>query len=49
MRDVDDVRHYAAHGANAVLVGEALVKNATPRERIAEFTAAGAEEIAARA
>jgi indole-3-glycerol phosphate synthase len=49
VRDVDDVRHYAANGANAVLVGEALVKNATPRERIAEFMAAGAEEIAARA
>ncbi|WP_400159192.1 indole-3-glycerol phosphate synthase TrpC [Arthrobacter sp. BPSS-3] len=48
VRDVDDVRHYAAHGANAVLVGEALVKNATPQERIAEFMAAGAEEIAAR-
>jgi indole-3-glycerol phosphate synthase len=49
VRGVDDVRHYAANGANAVLVGEALVKNATPRERIAEFMAAGAEEIAARA
>ena len=44
----DDVRHYAANGANAVLVGEALVSDATPRERIAEFTAAGAEAIAAR-
>jgi len=49
VRGVDDVRHYAANGANAVLVGEALVKNTTPRERIAEFMAAGAEEIAARA
>ncbi|MET3811064.1 indole-3-glycerol phosphate synthase TrpC [Arthrobacter sp. UYEF3] len=48
VRGVDDVRHYAASGANAVLVGEALVSDATPRERIAEFTAAGAEEIAAR-
>ncbi len=49
VRGVDDVRHYAAHGANAVLVGEALVSDATPRERIAQFMAAGAEEIAARA
>jgi indole-3-glycerol phosphate synthase len=48
VRGVDDVRHYAANGANAVLVGEALVSDATPRERIAEFMAAGAEEIAAR-
>lgn len=48
VRGVDDVRHYAANGANAVLVGEALVSHATPRERIAEFMAAGAEEIAAR-
>jgi len=48
VRGVDDVRHYAASGANAGLVGEALVSDATPRERIAEFMAAGAEEIAAR-
>lgn len=48
VRGVDDVRHYAASGANAILVGEALVSHATPRERIAEFTAAGAEAIAAR-
>jgi indole-3-glycerol phosphate synthase len=49
VRDVEDVRHYAAHGANAILVGEALVSDSTPRERIAEFTAAGAAAIAARA
>lgn len=48
VRGVDDVRHFAANGANAVLVGEALVSDATPRERIAEFMAAGAEAIAAR-
>jgi indole-3-glycerol phosphate synthase len=48
VRGVDDVRHYAANGANAVLVGEALVSDSTPRDRIAEFMAAGAEEIAAR-
>lgn len=47
VRDAGDVRHYAAHGANAVLVGEALVRDATPRERITEFRQAGAEAIAA--
>jgi indole-3-glycerol phosphate synthase len=49
VRGVDDVSHYAASGANAILVGEALVSDSTPRERIAEFTAAGAAAIAARA
>ena len=49
VRDVEDVRHYAAGGANAVLVGEALVSDETPRERIAEFMAAGATAIAGRA
>lgn len=48
VRGVDDVTHYASSGANAVLVGEALVSHSTPRERIAEFTAAGAAAIAAR-
>ncbi len=48
VRGADDVAHYAAHGANAILVGEALVSDASPRERIAEFTAAGAAAIAAR-
>ncbi|WP_427174499.1 indole-3-glycerol phosphate synthase TrpC [Arthrobacter sp. 92] len=48
VRGVEDVRHYAANGANAILVGEALVSHATPRERIGEFAAAGAEAIAAR-
>ena len=49
VRGVEDVTHYAASGANAILVGEALVSDSTPRERIAEFTAAGAAAIAARA
>ena len=48
VRGADDVAHYAAHGANAILVGEALVSDATPQERIAEFSAAGAAAIAAR-
>lgn len=48
VRDAADVEHYAAHGANAVLVGEALVSHATPQERIAEFMAAGASGRASR-
>jgi len=48
VRDADDVSHYAAHGADAILVGEALVKDATPRERISEFKAAGAGAMSAR-
>ncbi len=48
VRSAADVRDYAAQGANAILVGEALVSDATPRKRIAEFMAAGAQEIAAR-
>lgn len=41
VRDVSDVEHYSAAGAHAILVGEALVKDAAPRERIAEFKAVG--------
>jgi len=48
VRSADDVAHYAAGGANAILVGEALVSDATPRERITEFKAAGAAAIAVR-
>ncbi|WP_026554306.1 indole-3-glycerol phosphate synthase TrpC [Arthrobacter sp. 35W] len=48
VRDAADVRDYAASGANAILVGEALVSDATPRERINEFKAAGAAAISAR-
>lgn len=48
VRDADDVEHYAANGANAVLVGEALVRHATPAETIGEFTATGSKAIAAR-
>ncbi|AOY71694.1 indole-3-glycerol phosphate synthase TrpC [Arthrobacter sp. TES] len=48
VRSADDVSHYAASGANAILVGEALVSDATPRERINEFKAAGAAAIAVR-
>ncbi|RII41710.1 indole-3-glycerol phosphate synthase TrpC [Galactobacter valiniphilus] len=41
---VDDVIDYARSGADAVLVGEALVKGENPREAVASFTAAGARE-----
>lgn len=34
---VSDVERYRADGAHAVLVGEALVKDGAPRERVAEF------------
>ena len=37
IRDVGDVREYAQAGARAVLVGEALVTGATPRETVASF------------
>ncbi|MCA4132669.1 indole-3-glycerol phosphate synthase TrpC [Arthrobacter sp. M4] len=48
VRNAEDVAGYAASGANAILVGEALVSDATPRERINEFKAAGAAAIAVR-
>lgn len=48
VRDTSDVQHYAAHGAHAILVGEALVTDATPRERITEFKTAGALAISTR-
>ncbi|WP_287929162.1 indole-3-glycerol phosphate synthase TrpC [Arthrobacter sp.] len=41
VRDAQDVRHYAGHGAQAILVGEALVRDAAPLERITEFKQAG--------
>ncbi|WP_434619648.1 indole-3-glycerol phosphate synthase TrpC [Arthrobacter sp. A5] len=47
VRNTDDVRHYASHGANAVLVGEALVSDAAPRERIGAFASAGAAAVSA--
>ncbi|WP_181419771.1 indole-3-glycerol phosphate synthase TrpC [Arthrobacter psychrolactophilus] len=48
VRDASDVTHYSENGAHAILVGEALVKDSTPSERIAEFKAAGALAISAR-
>lgn len=48
VRDASDVEQYAADGANAVLVGEALVRHNDPAATIAEFTRTGREAIAAR-
>ncbi len=42
IRDSHDVVEYARMGADAVLVGEALVKNKNPRTAVAEMVAAGA-------
>ncbi len=42
IRDSHDVVEYARIGADAVLVGEALVKDANPRHAVAEMVAAGA-------
>ncbi|WP_433876749.1 indole-3-glycerol phosphate synthase TrpC [Sinomonas atrocyanea] len=48
VRGPEDVAYYAAHGAGAILVGEALVTHGDPRARIQEFKRAGAAAIAAR-
>lgn len=42
VRDARDVRDYGQEGANAVLVGESLVKSADPRAAVADLVAAGA-------
>lgn len=42
IRDAHDVFEYARLGADAVLVGEALVRNRNPRTAVAEMAAAGA-------
>ncbi|WP_026818552.1 indole-3-glycerol phosphate synthase TrpC [Arthrobacter castelli] len=46
VRDVGDVEQYAAQGANAILVGEALVKHNSPTESVEAFSRAGAAVIA---
>lgn len=48
VRDVADVEHFASLGANAILVGEALVRNNNPQEAIETFSRAGAAVIANR-
>jgi indole-3-glycerol phosphate synthase len=49
VRDVADVEHYASHGADAILVGEALVKDNDPRAAIERFIASGTAAKPARA
>ncbi|GGI04397.1 indole-3-glycerol phosphate synthase TrpC [Egicoccus halophilus] len=46
VRDADDVRRAAAEGADAVLVGEALVRAADPRATVAALLAAGGDATA---
>ncbi len=46
VRDADDVRRAAAEGADAVLVGESLVRAPDPERAVADLVAAGAEEEA---
>jgi indole-3-glycerol phosphate synthase len=38
--EASDVARYRSQGAHAVLIGEALVTGANPRERVKEFVAA---------
>jgi indole-3-glycerol phosphate synthase len=47
VRDLDDVSAYAAAGASAILVGEALVRTDSPRELLATFKAVGAATLPA--
>lgn len=41
VRDADDVRYFASLGADAVLVGESLVKDGNPRAAVAALISAG--------
>ncbi|WP_138926390.1 indole-3-glycerol phosphate synthase TrpC [Glutamicibacter creatinolyticus] len=48
VESTEQVAQYAAAGADAILVGEALVKHAAPRETVAEFIRAGTAAKPAR-
>lgn len=48
VESVEQVSYYGAHGADAILVGEALVKHADPRTSVAQFIAAGTAAKPAR-
>ncbi|MGJ9401882.1 indole-3-glycerol phosphate synthase TrpC [Arthrobacter sp. KK5.5] len=48
VRGADDVADYAAHGADAILVGEALVKDNTPADAVRAFIATGTAARPAR-
>ncbi len=43
VESIDQVAQYGAAGADAILVGEALVKHADPRATVAAFITAGTE------
>ena len=49
VQDVSDVQYYAQLGADAILVGEALVKDADPRAAVEHFITAGTAAKPARA
>ncbi|MEV5975424.1 indole-3-glycerol phosphate synthase TrpC [Streptomyces sp. NPDC052114] len=49
VRGPEDVRAYAAHGADAVLVGESVVTGTSPRAAVAALVAAGRVSRPARA
>ncbi|MDP5225913.1 MULTISPECIES: indole-3-glycerol phosphate synthase TrpC [Arthrobacter] len=48
VRGVEDVTHYASQGAQALLVGEALVRTEDPRGLLREFRDAGSAAMATR-
>ncbi|MBG6085733.1 indole-3-glycerol phosphate synthase TrpC [Zhihengliuella flava] len=48
VRSVEDVVDFATQGADAILVGEALVKDAMPRDTVAAFVSAGSAAKPAR-
>jgi len=48
VESTEQVEQYAAAGADAILVGEALVKHAAPRATVAEFIAVGSAAKPAR-
>jgi indole-3-glycerol phosphate synthase len=46
VRDTHDLLSYAGHGADAVLVGEGVVKDGNPRQAVAALVTAGAHPAA---
>jgi indole-3-glycerol phosphate synthase len=46
VRDAHDLLSYATHGADAVLVGEGVVKDGNPRQAVAALVTAGAHPAA---
>ncbi|MFJ3956542.1 indole-3-glycerol phosphate synthase TrpC [Arthrobacter sp. NPDC090010] len=48
VRDLDDVSHYASQGAQALLVGEALVRTQDPQALLRDFRRVGTQAMTAR-